>query len=56
MLCSLAERGGAFVNLEARQAIEHGSCLRGRSDWLDAPLDGPNDQGGYAHIPQVLHD
>jgi len=27
-----------------------------RSDWLDAPFDSPNDQGGYADTPQLLHD
>jgi hypothetical protein len=25
-------------------------------NWLDAPLDSPNDQVSYANIPQALHD
>jgi hypothetical protein len=25
-------------------------------NWLDAPLDSPNDQGSYADIRQALHD
>ena len=25
-------------------------------DWLDAPLDSPNDQASYADIPQAIHD
>lgn len=25
-------------------------------NWLDAPLDSPNDQVSYADIPQALHD
>ena len=25
-------------------------------DWLDASLDSPNDQGGYADTPQLLRN
>ncbi len=45
-ICSSVNCGVAIVSI-------HSSFV---SDWLDAPLDRPNDQAGYAHIPQTLHD